>query len=106
MRSACTLLLMLAFIGPALAQGDSSESDTTQQGGAVRAMGSVGNRGRKVEQSGIEIPNYGGNISAIRRLPLGTTSPRSRSFVRAPRYFGRKYTVAGQFEPSFFAAFP
>ena len=103
MRLACTSLVSLLLVAPASAQGSSSESDMSQQGGAVRAMGSVR---KKPVESGIEIPNYGGNVSAIRRLPAGTTPPRSRSFVRAPRLFGQHYYVAGQFEPSIFAAWP
>ena len=105
MRRLCCLVLSLALAGPALAQGDSSESDSSQQGGAVRAMGRVGGK-RKAESSGIEIPNYGGNISAIRRLPAGTTSPRSRSFVRAPNIYPQHFTIADNFEPTIFAAFP
>ena len=105
MRVVLTLAFSIALAGAALAQGDSSESDTTQQGGAVRAMGRVGGNKKSV-QSGIEIPNYGGDISAIRRLPVGTTSPRSRSFVRAPRSYAVHDYAAFTREPSILAAWP
>lgn len=106
MRVALSLVLSLAVAGPALAQGSSSESDMSQQGGAVRSMGSVGGSKKSVD-SGIVIPNYGGDVSAIRRLPAGTTGPRSRSFVRAPRqYYRQHFYAAGTFEPRFLAAWP